>query len=136
MRVGIEIAPGELVDRITILQIKANKISDQTKLTHVINELDTLTKSSAHMQECLKAQGQSDKFHELNIHTDAIYKANERVWDVLQRQRELERAGEFGDEFVKVSLEVYHVNDERAEAKRKINELFGTDIAEMKFYPK
>lgn len=114
------------------MEIKLAKIDDQAKLKHVKNEHDTLAESFDHMRcEIIEPH----KVKKLDEYTIEIKKANEKVWDVLQRQRELERAGEFGHEFVKVSLEVYHVNDERAEAKRKINELFGTDIAEVKFYP-
>ena len=135
MRVQIEIAPGELVDRITILEIKLEMIDDPTKLQHIKNEHSILVESVERMRETLIINKQSHKLKDLDRYVIEIREANEKIWNVLQRQRELERAGHFGDEFIRVSLAVYHINDERAVGKRKINELLDTDIAEVKSYP-
>jgi len=134
MRIQIEIAPGELIDRMTILQVKKERIDDPEKLRHVENELDTLSASLMRMRAWMEGNRITDKLSLLDQHTQEIKTANEKIWDVLQRQRDLENAGDLGEEFIKVSLEVYHVNDRRALAKRKINELLDTDIAEVKEY--
>lgn len=135
MRIQIEIAPGELIDRVTILEIKLAKVDDPSKLEHIRNEYATLTKSVDRMREAVVGNRQAHKLKDLDKYAVEIKEANEKVWDVLQRQRELERAGDFGEEFIQTSLAVYHVNDERAAGKRKINELLDTDIAEVKSYP-
>ena len=132
MRIQIEIAPGELIDRITILSIKLARIEDPDKLHHIRNELTTLTQSAHRMRGGLTMNDQAHKLIDLDRFTLEI---KEKVWDVLQRQRELERLDDFGQEFIEVSLAVYHINDERAAGKRKINELLNTDIAEVKSYP-
>lgn len=133
MRIQIDIAPGELVDRVTILEIKLARIDNPDKLKHVTAELKTLTASLDKMREWIAANS-ADKLPELHQHTVQIKEANAKIWDVLQKQRELEQDGSFGREFIEVSLDVYHTNDERADGKRKINELFNTDIAEVKHY--
>jgi hypothetical protein len=134
MRIQIEIAPGELIDRITILEIKLARIDDTSKLDHVKNELATLSKSADRMRESILANS-PEKAKLLDKYAVEVKEANEQVWDVLQKQRELEQAKDFGNEFVETSLAVYHVNDKRAIGKKKINELLDTDIAEVKSYP-
>lgn len=129
MRVAIEIAPGELLDKITILEIKRQDLSDQNKLRHVKTELELLNRSLSTISHL-----NPEKIQELADHKEDLRNINQQIWDVLQRQRDLENAEDFGPDFVAVSLEVYHKNDERAEIKRKINQLLDTDIAEVKSY--
>lgn len=134
MRIQIDIAPAELIDRITILEIKLASITDQEKISHVINDLNTLNKSAKAMREAVINNGQSDKLTILDQYTAEIKNANQEIWDVLQEQRDLEHSGDLGEKFVEASLKVYYVNDKRAHYKRLVNDLLGTDIAEVKFY--
>lgn len=130
MRVIVEVAPGELYDKISILDIKMSRIRDQSKLSHVLNEHATLTKSAAELTAKLSTEDHSL----LQEHISCLLSVNNLIWDVLQRQRDLENAKDFGEEFIRVSLDVYHLNDKRAEFKKKINEIFRSDIAEVKSY--
>lgn len=130
MRVTVEVAPGELYDKISILDIKMSRICDQSKLSHVINEHTTLTRSAAELASKLPQQSRIL----LQEHIASLLSINNTIWDVLQKQRDLEYAKDFGREFVSASLDVYHLNDKRAEHKKKINEIFKSDIAEVKSY--
>lgn len=128
MRINVEIAPGELVDRITILEVKRDNIKDDSKLYHVNNELATLNASATKIREHLEGNKQYKKL------VGELKTINQMIWDVLQKQRDLEAANNLGSEFIETCLDVYHANDRRALLKKKINELFDTDIAEVKEY--
>ena len=130
MRVTVEVAPGELYDKISILDIKMSRICDQNKLSHVVNEHTTLIRSAAELTAKLPQQSRLL----LQEHIASLLSINNTIWDVLQKQRDLEHAKDFGQEFISTSLDVYHLNDKRAEYKKKINEIFGSDIAEVKSY--
>jgi hypothetical protein len=134
MRVQIEVAPGELIDRITILEVKRDSISDSEKLQHVKNELETLNASATKVREHLEGNKLYKKLESLAYCTGELKVVNKMIWDVLQKQRDLENDKDLGEEFIEVSLQVYHANDRRAALKRKINELLDTDIAEVKEY--
>lgn len=138
MRVMIEVSPGELFDKISILKIKlskVDKVNDCAKFRFISNEYEILTKSAEQLiagrplaisSECWKESGQS--------YINALDEVNIKIWDVLQYQRDLENIKDFGPKFVQASLDVYHLNDERAEYKRLINQLLFSDITEVKLY--
>ncbi len=123
--VPIEIAPGELLDRITILEIKRERIGDPAKLRNVHRELDQL----AGTRERLLPR--SPGLDPLIVELLAV---NEAIWEVEDELRECERRGEFSARFVELARSVYRNNDRRAAIKRTINELLGSSIIEEKGY--
>jgi hypothetical protein len=123
--VAIETAPGELIDKITILEIKAERISDQEKLRNVRVELETLR--LAHERTIRP----SDALRSL---TADLRTVNAALWDIEDAIRDCERAGDFGEKFIELARSVYMKNDHRAVLKRKINVLLGSKIVEEKSY--
>jgi hypothetical protein len=123
----VEIAPGELVDKITILEIKRARISQPDKLRNVAVELATLEEARA------KAMPPSDELRRL---TDQLREVNEALWVIEDDIRECERQGNFGTQFIELARSVYRQNDKRAALKRQINDLLGSKIIEEKSYAK
>jgi hypothetical protein len=123
--ISIEIAPGELIDKITILEIKRERIKDVAKLANVKTELDLLT---AARDQAIKP---SAKLFEL---TADLKKANLALWDIEDQIRICERDQDFGPRFVELARSVYHTNDHRSAVKRRINELLGSKLIEEKSY--
>lgn len=125
MRVPVEIAPGELFDKLTILEIKAERITDPEKMSHIAAERETLERSRV---EHLPAVAELD---ELRTRLKSI---NEALWDIEDSIRDHEREGTFDEDFIQLARDVYRTNDQRAEIKRRINAILGSDIAEAKSY--
>lgn len=123
--IRVEIAPGELIDKITILEIKVERIADDARRRNVRIELDTLTQSRD------AALPESDELAALTARLKAV---NETLWDVEDRIRVCERDGDFGPQFVELARSVYRENDRRAALKRAINELLGSRLVEEKEY--
>ena len=123
--VAVEVAPGELLDKITILEIKAAWITDSTKLTNIQAELAGLT--DARHRTILESDALETLVAELRS-------VNESLWDIEDAIREREHADDFGPEFVRLARSVYQTNDHRAELKRQINVLLGSVILEEKSY--
>ena len=119
------IAPGELIDKITILRIKSERISDEAKLKNVRTELDILT---ATQKEHVPA---SDEMVRLEA---ALKTVNEALWEIEADIRDCERQGDFGEEFIRLARAVYVTNDKRAALKKEINLLLGSTIVEEKSY--
>jgi hypothetical protein len=125
MIVHIEVGPGELIDKITILEIKAERIRDARKLANIRTELDVLAKSRD------SAIGASADLARL---TASLKKVNAALWDIEDEIRDCERSGDFGPRFVTLARSVYRRNDERAALKRQINDLLHAKIVEEKSY--
>lgn len=123
--VTIEIAPGELIDKITILEIKTVRIADAAKLSNVRTELETLTASR---DAALPASA------ELTRLTSELKTVNEALWVIEDDIRDCERGGDFSETFVQLARSVYITNDKRAALKREINELLGSRLVEEKSY--
>jgi hypothetical protein len=121
----IPVAPGELLDKITILRIKAAKIADADKWANVESELAMLEKIQA---SDIPA---SQVLSRLEADLRAV---NEALWEIEDSIRDHERAQDFSPDFVKLARDVYHQNDRRAALKREINVLLGSDIVEEKSY--
>jgi len=121
----VEVAPGELIDKITILEIKLQNIKDEAKLANVRREYEIL-------METFRAN--IEETEELRRLIDELRAANQKIWDIEDDIRDLERAKDFGDRFVQVARSVYRSNDVRAATKRKINELLDSVIIEEKSY--
>ena len=123
--IRIEISAGELLDKIAILQIKAERMSDPRKLSNVRTELDTLTDTR---------NTAIPTTSELEEPTRQLKSVNEALWEIEDRIRLCERDGDFGPKFVELARSVYRKNDERAAIKRQINELLGSRLTEEKEY--
>lgn len=125
MRIHVEIAPGELLDKLTILEIKEERISDTAKLENVRREKAALERA---LREHIEP---SAAVEQLRAELKAV---NERLWIIEDNIRERERDKDFGASYVELARSVYMTNDHRAALKRQINELLGSDIAEEKSY--
>jgi Family of unknown function (DUF6165) len=121
--VSIPVAPGELVDKIVILEIKSERIKDAAKLENVRREWSML-------QECARVLPSTDG--ELVRLTTELRRVNERIWDLENAAREFERTKSFGDAFVAIVRQIYRANDERAALKRAINIHLRSAIVEEK----
>ncbi len=107
--ITVEIAPGELIDKITILEIKAERISDAEKRANVLVELQTLADARA------AAILPDDEIVKL---TNELKAVNEALWEIEDKIRECDRNGDFSARFVELARAVYRTNDRRAEVKR------------------
>jgi len=123
--VSVEISPGELIDKITILEIKLDRMVDAEKLVNVKREFEVLAAAR---------DGALKKTPELDRLSADLKKANENLWEVEDDIRDCERANDFGDTFVKLARAVYVNNDKRSQLKREINELLGSNLIEEKSY--
>jgi hypothetical protein len=121
----VEIAPGELVDKITILQIKEEQITDPAKLANVRTELGIL--SAARDKAILPSRALDDLAAQLK-------QVNQDLWDIEDQIRLCEKAKDFGAKFIELARSVYFQNDRRAALKRQISELLGSKILEEKAY--
>jgi len=119
------VSPGELIDKLTILQIKSRRIDDAAKLANVRRELDVLT-------QCWKRSpwGSAD----VAADEAALLAVNERLWDIEDRIRDKERAKAFDAGFIELARAVYIENDQRAAIKKRINTALGSAIVEEKSY--
>jgi hypothetical protein len=123
--VTVPVSPGELIDKITILRIKSQRITDASKLKNVRAELDLLTTTWE-----LSAYGGSD----ITAEENALLAVNERLWVIEDGIRDKEREQSFDAEFIRLARAVYFENDERAAIKRRINLRLGSAIIEEKSY--
>ncbi len=125
MSINIEISIGEFWDKITILQIKADRIKDKNKLINITKELNQLVnhwKKSSHNEI------------EIDAELKKLRHINEQLWDIEDNIRDKELAQEFDDVFVELARSVYFINDKRAEVKKEINKKMGSSLVEEKSY--
>ncbi|HKL67567.1 MAG TPA: DUF6165 family protein [Bacteroidales bacterium] len=118
----IEVSNGEIIDKLTIIEIKLERIKDLNKLSNLRKEfkvLDEVAEGIISRDDALYRE---------------LYEVNTSLWDIEDRIRELEKGKDFGDEFIKTARSVYFTNDRRAELKRLINEQTGSDLREEKSY--
>ena len=123
--VAIDVAPGELIDKLTILEIKAERIHDPEKLAHVRHEQGLL---AAALDRALVPSA------ELTGLRTELRAVNEELWQVEDAIRDCDRGGDFGPRFVALAQSVYRTNDRRAALKRRINVLLGSEVVEEKSY--
>ncbi len=125
--IRVPISPGELIDKITILQIKSERITDPLKVANVRNEL-----------ALLEATWRESAFSTSDIDAEwaSLRRINQKLWDVEDLLREKERVRTFDQEFIDLARAVYFTNDERAAVKREINTKLGSKIVEEKSYAK
>lgn len=120
----VEISPGELWDKITILRIKAERIVDADKLRNVRHELSALEAAAARASWPTELGDMARRLAEVNV----------ALWDVEDEIRDCERRQDFGARFIELARSVYRLNDERGELKRRVNLLWGASIVEEKQY--
>jgi hypothetical protein len=120
----IEVSNGEIIDKLTILQIKLERIRDKVKLVNLKKEFDELIKDSASI-----ISTQDPLYIEL-------YKVNCELWDIEDHIRDLERKKDFGDDFITTARAVYFKNDKRSVLKREINIRTSSGLIEEKSYEK
>lgn len=120
-----EISAGELIDKITILEIKKNKITNQEKLLEINRELVSLNQTFAHF---------IPKNQDIEKLINKLKEINLTLWDIEDKKRLAEKKQSFGEEFIKLARNVYKLNDLRAEVKLQINKLLGSNIKEVKSY--
>lgn len=121
----VEIAPGELIDKITILEIKTERITDEEKLHNVGVELRVLEKAR---DEAIQASPTLDEL------TAKLREVNKALWDIEDDVRACERREDFGPSFIELARSVYRKNDQRAAVKREVNDLLESKLIEEKSY--
>ena len=124
-RILAEISAGELIDKITILEIKKEKISNKEKLIEVDKELVSLN-------ETLK-KSINDENKSLSFKND-LKNINLKLWDIEDGKRSAEKNNKFDEKFIQLARNVYKFNDERAKIKVAINNALGSNIKEVKSY--
>ena len=124
-KILVEVSVGELLDKISILEIKKEKIKNPEKLEYILNELSIL-------KDELKNNIKSD------VKLDELYQSlkiiNARLWVIEDDKRKCEKEKDFTENFIKLSRDVHILNDDRAKIKLKINEHTGSKIKEIKEY--
>jgi Family of unknown function (DUF6165) len=123
--IRVPISPGEMLDKITILRIKSDRMSDAQKLANVRLELRALEQTWS---------GSAYAKIDVASEVDALRAVNERLWVIEDDIRDKERAQAFDAEFIRLARAVYFENDERAAIKRRINLKLGSAIVEEKSY--
>ena len=123
------VSPGELIDKITILRIKAARIGDGVKLANVRHELEVLERT---WRESAYAGAGPEK--DVTAETAALEAVNTRLWEIEDDIRDKERSRTFDARFIELARSVYIENDERARLKRRINDKLGSPIVEEKSY--
>lgn len=127
MKIRIPTSAGEIIDKVTILEIKMNRIEDRSKVINVANELKELNPA------VIKILSVNDK---LGVLKNKLYRVNRKLWDIENSIRKLESRKNYGKKFVELARCVYINNDKRAILKNQINLLSGSKILEIKEYSK
>lgn len=127
MSLLIPASVGELIDKITILEIKQQRISDPAKQPNIVRELAALMQVVDQQQLGYPAGPLAELGRELSA-------VNHQLWGIEDDIRECERQADFGPRFIELARAVYHRNDERAAIKRRINEQCGSELVEEKSY--
>ena len=124
-KIIVEVSIGELLDKISILEIKQEKIKDPEKLRFISNEHSILKKQ---LDDNLKSD---DKIKDL---FQSLKDINAKLWVIEDDKRQCEKDKDFGEKFIKISRDVHFLNDDRAKIKLEINNLTGSKIKEIKEY--
>lgn len=125
MNLSVPVSPGEFLDKLSILEIKSERMTDAAKLTNVRNELALLRRvwaGSGYAQADIEAEYRT------------LRTVNEQLWDIEDRIRLKEAAKQFDQDFIDLARSVYILNDRRAASKRRLNEALGSELIEEKSY--
>ena len=124
-KILVEISAGELVDKITILEIKNEKILEKNKLIEINKELNSLLRNfNEHLNQTDEIKSLRNELKEINL----------KLWDIEDSKRAAEKNKKFNEHFISLARNVYKMNDLRAKIKMKINTLVGSNIKEVKSY--
>ena len=126
-KILIEVSAGELLDKISILHIKLDKIKDKNSLDFIKNEYDVL------IQERDKNIDLNNEINNLYIELKTV---NEKLWIIEDEKRLCEKNSKFDEKFIQVSRDIHFLNDRRAVIKLNINKILGSNIREIKLYTK
>ena len=124
-KILVEVSVGELFDKITILEIKKDKIKDKEKLKYIVDEYNLLKEkmlSNVKLNEKLKGL------------FDTLKDINSKLWVIEDDKRLCEKNSDFGEKFIKLSRDIHFLNDKRASIKLEINNQTGSKIKEIKEY--
>jgi len=121
----VPVSPGEMLDKITILEIKSERMSDPEKLANVRVELALLKETWA---QAVQADEVVRRLH------DALKEINEKLWEIEDDIRDKERVREFDQRFIELARSVYFTNDRRSQIKKELNLHLGSQIIEEKSY--
>ena len=124
-KILVEVSVGELLDKISILEIKKGKIKDPKKLEFINNEYNIL---KSQLDQNVKSGEKLDNLFQ------SLKEINSKLWVIENEKRMCEKNSDFGEKFVKLSRDVHFLNDERAKIKLSINEQSGSKIKEVKQY--
>lgn len=124
--ISVPVSVGELIDKLSILQVKKTKVTNPEKLKYINKEFELLYNLSANF---LNEKEIEDLYHDL-------VQVNSNLWDIEDRLRVIETEQRFEGEFIDYARKVYFTNDKRFELKNKINELTSSEIREVKEYVK
>ena len=124
-KIIVEVSVGELLDKISILEIKQVKIKDPDKLKFISNEHSILKNQ-------LDSNVKSD--NKLNDLFQSLKEINAKLWVIEDDKRQCEKDKDFGEKFIKLSREIHFLNDDRAKIKLEINNYTGSNIKEIKEY--
>ena len=126
-KILIEVSAGELLDKISILHIKLDKIKDKNSLDFIKNEYDIL------IQERDKNIDLNDEINNLYIELKTV---NEKLWIIEDEKRLCEKNSKFDEKFIQISRDIHFLNDRRSVIKLNINKILGSNIREIKLYTK
>ena len=126
-KILVEVSAGELLDKLTILEIKQEKIKDPEKLKFINDEYSALKDQ---LNKSVKSDPKLDELF------NSLKKINKKLWIIEDDKRLCEKIYDFGDKFVKLSRDVHFLNDDRAKIKLEINNYTGSKIKEIKEYTK
>ncbi len=124
-KILVEVSVGELLDKISILEIKKDKVKDEEKLKFIINEYEILKEQ---LDKNIKAEEKINKLYQ------SLKEINAKLWVIEDDKRQCEKESDFGEKFIKLSRDVHFLNDDRAKIKLEINNLTGSKIKEIKQY--
>ena len=124
-KIIVEVSVGELLDKISILEIKQGKIKDPEKLKFINNEHSIL---KAQLESNVKSNEKLNSFYQ------SLKKINSKLWVIEDDKRQCEKDKDFGEKFIKLSRDVHFLNDDRAKIKLEINNHTGSKIKEIKEY--
>ena len=124
-KIIVEVSIGELLDKISILEIKQEKIKDPEKLKFINNEHSIL---KAQLESNVKSDEKLNSFYQ------SLKEINSKLWVIEDDKRQCEKVKDFGEKFIKLSRDVHFLNDDRAKIKLEINNHTGSTIKEIKEY--
>ena len=124
-KIIVEVSVGELLDKISILEIKLEKIKDKEKLKFINNELSIL---KSQLEKNVKSDDKVNNLYK------SLKEINTKLWNIEDNKRQCEKDKDFGKNFIKLSRDVHFLNDDRAKVKLEINNYTGSVIKEIKEY--